>query len=378
MLAPHTALAGGNYRIQRHLDSGSMADVYLATDTRRMVDVAIKVLRPDLALDTYFEKYFRREATVLQKLQHPNIVRYYELVREKQMLFLVIEYIVGPTLQQYLFRRKLLPMADAFYIATALATALDFAHRHHIIHRDIKPSNVLLADNGKVMLNDFGVARDGGGTTVTGVVGTIAYMAPEQISGADVTAAADQYALGIVLWELLTGQRPFVGATAGLHGTTVSERVTEEHLNHPPPTGVLRAELASPLMRALAKNPSQRFSNCSAMVQAMLAANGVRPTTPDQWIQVVQAYMPPLRIRALHNPAHRLERPALQIVAAPVAPRIPQPSILRLMLVASVIAAIVLYWLVFIVSPSAQPQIPIANSGTTSSPETLRTSAPTP
>ena len=355
-----------------------MADVYLATDTRRMVDVAIKVLRPDLALDTYFEKYFRREATVLQKLQHPNIVRYYELVREKQMLFLVIEYIVGPTLQQYLFRRKLLPMADAFYIATALATALDFAHRHHIIHRDIKPSNVLLADNGKVMLNDFGVARDGGGTTVTGVVGTIAYMAPEQISGADVTAAADQYALGIVVWELLTGQRPFVGATAGLHGTTVSERVTEEHLNHPPPTRVLRAELASPLMRALAKNPSQRFSNCSAMVQAMLAANGVRPTTPDQWIQVVQAYMPPLRIRALHNPAHRLERPALHIVAAPVAPRIPQPSILRLMLVASVIAAIVLYWLVFIVSPSAQPQIPIANSGTTSIPETLRTSAPTP
>ena len=355
-----------------------MADVYLATDTRRMIDVAIKVLRPDLALDTYFEKYFRREATVLQKLQHPNIVRYYELVREKQMLFLVIEYIVGPTLQQYLFRRKLLPMADAFYIATALATALDFAHRHHIIHRDIKPSNVLLADNGKVMLNDFGVARDGGGTTVTGVVGTIAYMAPEQISGADVTAAADQYALGIVVWELLTGQRPFVGATAGLHGTTVSERVTEEHLNHPPPTRVLRAELASPLMRALAKNPSQRFSNCSAMVQAMLAANGVRPTTPDQWIQVVQAYMPPLRIRALHNPAHSPERPALHIVAAPVAPRIPQPLILRLMLVASVIAAIVLYWLVFIVSPSAQPQIPIANSGTTSIPETLRTSAPTP
>lgn len=379
MLAPHTALAGGNYLIQRHLDSGAMADVYLATDTRRMVDVAIKVLRPDLALDTYFEKYFRREATVLQKLQHPNIVRYYELVREKQMLFLVIEYIVGPTLQQFLFRRKLLPMADAFYIATALATALDFAHRHQIIHRDIKPSNVLLADNGKVMLNDFGVARvGGGGTTVTGLVGTIAYMAPEQISGADVTAAADQYALGIVLWELLTGQRPFVGATAGLHGTTVSERVTEEHLNHPPPAGVLRAELAYPLMRALAKNPGQRFSSCSAMVQAMMPDNGVRPTTPDQWIQVVQAYMPQLRSRALHTPPHRPTKTAPQVVTAPVPPRIPKTSILRLMLVASVVAIIVLYWLVFIVNPSAQLLVPIANQVTTSSPETLHTDAPTP
>ena len=191
MLAPHTTLAGGNYIIQRHLDSGAMADVYLAKDTRRMVNVALKVLRPDQALDSYYEKFLRREATVLQKLQHPNIVRYYDVVREKQLLYLVIEYIVGPTLQQVLFRRKLLPMADAFYVATALATALDYAHRNQIIHRDLKPSNVLLADNGKVLLADFGVARDTSSTTATRMVGTIAYMAPEQINGDTLTAATE-------------------------------------------------------------------------------------------------------------------------------------------------------------------------------------------
>ena len=359
MLAPHTTLAGGNYIIQRHLDSGAMADVYLAKDTRRMVNVALKVLRPDQALDSYYEKFLRREATVLQKLQHPNIVRYYDVVREKQLLYLVIEYIVGPTLQQFLFRRKLLPMADAFYVATALATALDYAHRNQIIHRDLKPSNVLLADNGKVLLADFGVARDTSSTTATRMVGTIAYMAPEQINGDTITAATDQYALGIVLWEMLTGRRPFVGATAGLKGTTVSERVIEEHLNNLPPAGVLPAELAEPLMRALAKSPQQRFASCTAMVQAMLPANGIQPTTLPRWLQELRPHISQARpAEPPIAPASVPPAPRARTVP-PVQPRISKASIPKLVLMSSLVAAVVLGLMVGLAeSAPAQPVQP--------------------
>ena len=291
ILRPQTSLAGGRYIVQRHVDSGAMADVYLATDTQRMVNVALKVLRSELSLDEYFEGYFRREATVLQSLQHPNIVRLYELARDGTLLFLVMDYISGPTLQQYLFANKLLPTSTALHIARALATALDFAHSKHVIHRDLKPSNVLLADNGTILLSDFGVARVAGGTTtVASRVGTLAYMSPEQINLGDITRATDQYALAILVWELLTGRRPFMGLTPGLTATTLADRVVEEHLQHPPPAGMLPEELADPLTRALHKHPEWRFPTCAALLEALSKAPGVEQLAPETWLKQLQTY----------------------------------------------------------------------------------------
>ena len=289
MLTNNTRLAGGQYIIQRHLDSGAMADVYAATDTLRQTQVALKVLRSQLALDPYFEEYFRREASVLLRLQHPNIVRLYELVRDGELLFLVMDFIVGQTLQQYLYTHKLLPTAHVLYIAQALAHALDFAHSNQIIHRDIKPSNVLLATNGAILLSDFGVARVAGSTTTAaGPVGTIAYMAPEQIVGGTTTVAADQYSLAVLLWELLTGRRPFVGDTATLKSTTVGERVMEEHLHHPVPTGLLSPQLDQTLRRALSKIAAERYATCAMLVQQLAAASGVQPASRQHWLQQVQ------------------------------------------------------------------------------------------
>ena len=293
ILSPQTSIAGGRYIVQRHLDSGAMADVYLATDTQRAVNVALKVLRSELSQDEYFEGYFRREAKVLEQLQHPNIVRLYELVRDGNLLILVMDYITGPNLQQYLFAKGLLPTATALHIARALATALDFAHSKRVIHRDIKPSNVLLANSGTILLSDFGVARvTGSTTTVASRVGTIAYMSPEQINIAEIVPATDQYALAIMLWELLTGRRPFMGLTDGLTAITLADRVVEEHLHHPPPIGVLPPTLTAPLMRALEKTPEWRFPTCTAMVDELSTSHAVEALSQEIWLKQLQTYTP--------------------------------------------------------------------------------------
>ena len=290
-LSPHTSLCGGRYIVQRGLASGAMADVYLATDTQRAVYVALKVLRSDLSLDTHLEEYFRREAAVLRQLQHPNIVRLYDLERDGDLLILVMDYVAGPTLQQYLFANKLLPTSTALHIARALATALDFAHMRQVIHRDLKLSNVLLANNGAILLSDFGVARVVGSTTTfASRVGTLAYMSPEQITGAHITPAADQYALAIVVWELLTGRRPFTGLTPGLTASTLAERVVQEHLYHPPPAGVLPPKLTAPLMRALEKTPEWRFPTCTALVEELCKAPDVQQLASATWLQQLQTY----------------------------------------------------------------------------------------
>ena len=291
-----------------------MADVYLATDTQRAVSVALKVMRAELSLDEYFETYFQREASVLQQLQHPNIVRLYELVRDGNLLFLVMDYITGPTLQQHLFTKKLLPTSDAILIARSLATALDFAHSKGVIHRDLKPSNVLLADHGAILLSDFGVARVAGSvTTAASRMGTLAYMSPEQITGGELTPAADQYSLGILLWELLTGRRPFVGETPGLAAGPLGERVMEEHLKYPPPTGVLPADMFPVLVRTLAKHARQRFPTCLDMVNQLITNTGVQPTSAKHWNRKIDDF----DSAPTQPPPIALPKPGIGVIATP-------------------------------------------------------------
>jgi len=350
VLTPNTRLASGRYIIQRQLGAGNMAEVYLAKDTGKNIDVALKVLRPSRAADPQYAEYFQNEIAVLQKLQHPNIVRYYDWKQENQLLFLALEYIAGPTLQEYLSAKKLLPMPDAFYIAASLAIALDYAHANGVIHRDIKPSNVMLAYSGMVLLNDFGVARNANrGPSAAGPIGTIAYMAPEQITGSNVAAAADQYSLGILLWELLTGSRPFNGESAGLQSATPDARLIEEHQKYPPPSGVLPAELAAPLMRALAKPPEQRFPSCSAMVQAMMPPNGIQATTQQKWMQAVRTYNPQPRTNPSRTPAPPQRPPQRPPPAALLPRRIPKASIPTIVFRISLLVASVLFLAMFVI-----------------------------
>ena len=369
MLTPNTRLANGRYIIQRQLGAGNMAEVYLAKDTGKNIDVALKVLRPSRAADPQYAEYFQNEIAVLQKLQHPNIVRYYDWKQENQLLFLALEYIAGPTLQEYLSAKKLLPMPDAFYIAASLAIALDYAHANGVIHRDIKPSNVMLAHSGMVLLNDFGVARNANrGPSAAGPIGTIAYMAPEQITGSNVAAAADQYSLGILLWELLTGSRPFNGESAGLQSATPDARLIEEHQKYPPPSGVLPAELAAPLMRALAKPPEQRFPTCSAMVQAMMPPNGIQATTQQKWMQAVRTYNPQPRTNPSRTPAPP-QRPPQRPPPAALLPRlIPKASIPRLVIGASIIVSLVLLLVLSSISPGPARPVATATPTTASTP----------
>ena len=214
-----TALAD-RYRIERELGAGGMATVYLAQDLKHDRKVAIKVLRPELAAVIGAER-FLREIKTIATLQHPHILGLIDSGEVDGTAYYVMPFVEGESLRDRLTREKQLPIGDAVRLATEVAAALDYAHRHGVIHRDIKPENILLHD-GSALVADFGIAlavsSAGGGSrmTETGMsLGTPHYMSPEQAMGErEITARSDIYALGCVLYEMLTAEPPFEGATA--------------------------------------------------------------------------------------------------------------------------------------------------------------------
>src|SRR5512135_1713402 len=207
------------YRIERELGAGGMATVYLAEDLKHDRRVAVKVLRPELAAVIGADR-FLAEIRTTANLQHPHILPLFDSGAADSFLFYVMPFVEGESLRDRLVREKQLPIGDAVRIATEVAGALDYAHRHGVIHRDIKPENILIHD-GRALVADFGIAlaaSKAGGTrmTETGMsLGTPHYMSPEQAMGErDITPAADIYALGCVLYEMLVGDPPFTGPTA--------------------------------------------------------------------------------------------------------------------------------------------------------------------
>jgi serine/threonine-protein kinase len=199
------------YRVEESLGRGGMAEVYRVFDQERGVTLAMKVLREDLAEDRVFLRRFQREAQNLAKLQHPNIVRFYGLEQEGALAFILMDYIEGLTLRRVIFDAGgPLPMQRVLAILQPVCSALNYAHRQGIVHCDLKSSNIMLDKSGRVYLTDFGIARmtDMATSTLVGT-GTPAYMAPELILGKDPTAQSDIYALGVVLFEMLSGgERP--------------------------------------------------------------------------------------------------------------------------------------------------------------------------
>jgi serine/threonine protein kinase len=209
MTVQEGALLCGRYRLQESVGRGGMADVYLAFDSKRQAQVAVKILREDLAEDPDFVRRFRREAEALAQLDHPNIVRFYAFEQDGPVAFIVMDYIEGTTLRRQLHdRRGPLEVTAVTPILRDLCSALHYAHLNGFVHRDLKPSNVMLKRDGKALLTDFGISRAVEGVTMTtAALGTPAYMSPEQIEGDAVDARSDIYSLGVLLFEMATGRR---------------------------------------------------------------------------------------------------------------------------------------------------------------------------
>lgn len=274
-----------HYRFDKRLGEGTFAQVYRVHDMRRNVDLAAKVLRPDIAHEPQFIERFRREGAVLARLQHPHIVRYYDLVDWENYTFILIDYVPGETLQRTLYKLgRPLKAREVLEFLKPLTAALHYAHSEGVIHRDLKPANILLHENGNLLVTDFGIARlldDVGMVTTTGaaVMGTPLYMAPEQIMSGDVNPTTDVYSLGVILYQMLSGSVPFSGKSAQAQGNMASERIIYEHLYIAPAPLHTQIETISEsveevVLRCLAKEPSRRFVSVRTVYEYLAEAIG--------------------------------------------------------------------------------------------------------
>jgi predicted Ser/Thr protein kinase len=267
----------GRYRVERVLGRGAMGVVYRAHDPEIDRPVAIKLMRSDLLEGEEREEYcarFRREAQAAGRCVHPNIVAIYDFALHEGHPFLVMEYVEGESLAQTLSRGARFAPEDACRIMLQVLEALACAHRLSIVHRDVKPANILLIDRRQVKVTDFGVARIGTALLTRGgfVVGTPSYMAPEQCRGEKVDQRSDLFAAGIVLFELLTGEKPFPGQDF----TVVVKQLL--HDEAPDLTGRVPDPLAAVVRRALAKRPEDRFPSAAAMAAALRYATAAEAT----------------------------------------------------------------------------------------------------
>jgi len=260
---------GDRYQVGEMLGRGGMAEVHEGRDLRLGRRVAIKILKPELARDPSFLARFRREAQSAASLNHPNVVAVYDTGEDvlgegptaETVPFIVMELVEGITLKELLNSGNKLVPERALEITSGILAALDYSHRHGIVHRDIKPGNVMLTTTGAVKVMDFGIARataDAGltGTSTSTVLGTAAYLSPEQAQGKSVDSRSDLYSAGVVLFELLTRRPPFVA--------DAPVAVAFAHVNEPPPVPstldpTLPVQLDPILARALAKDPAQRY-----------------------------------------------------------------------------------------------------------------------
>ncbi len=283
---PETYVLNDRYQLEERLGSGGMAVVYRAQDRRLERTVAIKILRKNYSADPAFRERFRQEAKAAASLSHPNIVTIHDFGLDKDQLFIVMEHVPGQDLKTILQKAGRLETSAALNLMIQACAGIGHAHRSGLIHCDVKPQNMLVTQDHKLKVVDFGIAR-----AVTSirpdekhavVWGSPLYFSPEQASGLPPSTGSDVYSLGIILFEMLTGQLPFNGASA--------EELSRSHREALPPTPrrlnpEITISLEQILLRSLAKDPATRFNNADELGQALAAvyeATAYADITPDE------------------------------------------------------------------------------------------------
>lgn len=260
------------YQIIKTLGEGGMANVYLAHDTILDRDVAVKVLRGDLATDEKFIRRFQREALSASSLSHPNIVEMYDVGEDDGQYYIVMEFVDGKTLKQVLKQRGHLSVTEVIDIMLQLTDGMAHAHDAYIIHRDIKPQNIMMLSNGMIKITDFGVATALNSTQLTqtnSVMGTVHYLPPEQAQGKGSTIRSDIYSMGIMMYELLSGSAPYKGETA--------VEIALKHLKEPLPSirkvsSQIPQSIENVIIKSTAKNPKNRYSDAREMFEDLKTA----------------------------------------------------------------------------------------------------------
>src|ERR1700692_1538521 len=268
MVEPDTII-DGRYRVISRLGSGGMADVYLAEGQLLGRKVAVKFLPYHFAEDQEFVERFRREASSAAGLSHPNIVAIFDRGEWNGTYYIAMEYVAGRSLKTIVREQGALDPATAIDIVTQILRAARFAHKRGVIHRDLKPHNVLLDEEGRARVTDFGIARAGASDmTLTGsIMGTAQYLSPEQARGQAVSVPSALSWVGVILYELLTGVVPFEGETA------VAIAFKQVSAEPRPPSAVnpaVSAALDAIVLRALAKDPAQRFADAEEFIAVLL------------------------------------------------------------------------------------------------------------
>jgi serine/threonine-protein kinase len=277
MMADEVLVAGqqfGDYVIEGILGQGGMAQVYKAVDPNLNRLVAIKVIKPGIADNPEYTKRFKREAQAIAKLNHPNIVNVYQFGVIDTIYYMAMTFIDGVSIEwlirDYQTDNQVMTYADTLKILTQIASALDYAHGQGVIHRDVKSSNLLLNQQGRAYLTDFGLVRDMDVPTLGEIFGSPEYISPEQaINSADTVPQSDLYSLGVVLYQMLTGHLPFTGG----HPNDIAMRQIEDAPPSPREFNpALSPEIEAVILHALEKKPEDRFQSGSEFVTALREA----------------------------------------------------------------------------------------------------------
>jgi serine/threonine protein kinase len=270
----------GNYKITEKLGEGGMGTVFKGVDLMLEREVAIKSLRPELASQPQVVERFRSEAVTLAKLNHPNIAALYTFFRQGDDFFMVMEFMRGRTLDQIITASGALTAEQTIPLFCQALEGIGYAHKMGIVHRDIKPANMMLTEDGTLKVMDFGIARMLGTARMTkagNLIGTVEYMSPEQIQGKETDARSDIYSMGVLLYELLTGRMPYISEN--------EYELMKMHIEQPPPqvrliTPHVPQVVEETIMRAMAKDPNQRFQTAGEF-RSILLSTGLAAGTVD-------------------------------------------------------------------------------------------------
>ena len=293
------------YEVQQKIGVGGMADVYRGKDTLLGRPVAIKILHQNFGSDQDFVARFKREAQAAGKLNHPNVVSMYDVGFDQGFHYIIMEYVSGCTLKEYIQHHGAqVTVQEAVKITVAIAEGLEHAHMMGIVHCDVKPHNILITDSGRVKVTDFGIARAINSATTmmytNSVMGSAHYISPEQASGKSINVSTDIYSLGVVLYELLTGEVPFRGETpVSVALQHVKDPVVAPRIKN----AMIPPQLEQVVLMALEKEPGKRFGSISEMIQALRMSLGYRGGTSARPVQhdFATQVLPPLETEVLEE-----------------------------------------------------------------------------